>query len=387
MKTGTIVTLILAAVSSGSVGAAQEAFPKGIPSNPEFFPLAVWLQAPENAERYRAIGINTYVALWKGPTEAHLDLLDKAGIKLICAQNERSLRFKDRSTIVGWMHGDEPDNAQSLGPGKGYGPPVPPSRIVENYKTIRAADPERPVLLNLGQGVAWDGWYGRGVRTNHPEDYREYLQGCDIASFDIYPASHDRKEIAGKLWYVPQGVDRLRRWSEGRKGVWCCIETTRISNETTKPTPEQVRSEVWMALIHGAGGIIYFAHEFKPRFIEAGLLADEQMARSVGALNRRILELAPVLNSPDVEQGAMVSSSDKQVPIDFVVKQHNEQTYLFSVSMREGKTTGSFALPGAGDVRVEVLGEGRTIDAVGGRWKDDFSDYQVHLYRITPDHP
>ena len=24
-------------------------------------------------------------------------------------------------------------------------------------------------MLNLGQGVAWDGWYGRGTRTNHPE--------------------------------------------------------------------------------------------------------------------------------------------------------------------------------------------------------------------------
>ena len=30
-----------------------------------------------------------------------------------------------------------------------------------------------------------------------------------------------------------------------------------------------------MALIHGADGIIYFAHQFKPKFIEAGLLADE----------------------------------------------------------------------------------------------------------------
>ena len=89
------------------------------------------------------------------------------------------------------MHGDEPDNAQSLGEGKGYGPPILPEKIVESYERIRAADPTRPVLLNLGQGVAWDGYYGRGVRTNHPEDYPEYVKGCDIASFDIYPVAHD----------------------------------------------------------------------------------------------------------------------------------------------------------------------------------------------------
>ena len=141
----------------GAVRAADGPFPKGLPRTPESFPLAVWLQAPANAERYRAIGINTYVGLWRGPTEEQLDALDKAGIRLICGQNERSLRFKDRPTIVGWMHGDEPDNAQSLGRGKGYGPPIPPARIVEGYRKIRQADPDRPVLLNLGQGVAWDG--------------------------------------------------------------------------------------------------------------------------------------------------------------------------------------------------------------------------------------
>jgi hypothetical protein len=375
-----LAVLILAA--AGAARADDGPYPKGFPKSPGFFPIAVWLQAPANAERYKAIGINTYVGLWRGPTEEQLDELDAAGILLVCGQNERSLRFKDRPTIVGWMHGDEPDNAQSLGEGRGYGPPIPPATIVKSYETLKANDPDRPVLLNLGQGVAWDGWYGRGVRTNHPEDYPEYLKGCDIASFDIYPASHDNKEIAGKLWYVPKGVDRLRRWTGGRKDVWCCIETTRISNPDRKPTPEQVRSEAWMALIHGANGIIYIAHQFKPQFIEAGLLADEAMARAVADLNRQVLELAPALNSPDVEGVATVASSEEGVPIDFAVKRHGGRTYLFAVAMRDAEATATFRLPGAGEARVEVLGEGRTIEAVGGTWDDHFKGYQVHLYRI-----
>jgi hypothetical protein len=384
MRAWSLPLIILAMTTGDGLEAAETPFARGLPTEPGFFPIAVWLQAPTNAERYRAIGVNTYVGLWRGPTEEQLDALDKAGIRLICGQSERSLRFRDRPTIVGWMHGDEPDNAQSLGQGKGYGPPIPPATIVEGYERIRMADPDRPVLLNLGQGVAWDGWHGRGVRTNHPEDYRDYLKGCDIASFDIYPASHEKPEIAGNLWYVPRGVDRLRRWSEGKKDAWCCIETTRISNPDRKPTPGQVRSEVWMALIHGARGIIYFAHEFKPKFIEAGLLADEAMARAVGAVNRQIRELAPALNGPDVVVGAVVASSEGQVPVDLVVKRHSGQTYLFSVAMRAGETKATFTLPGTGDARVEVLGEGRTIEAVGGKWEDHFQDYQVHLYRIGP---
>ncbi len=52
--------------------------------------------------------------------------------------------------------------------------------------------------------MAYDQYIGRGVRTNHPEDYREYLQGSDIASFDIYPAVHDKPEVKGKLEFVPR---------------------------------------------------------------------------------------------------------------------------------------------------------------------------------------
>ncbi len=383
MRALRILTTIIAVAISGPVRADDGPYSKGIPQTREFFPLAVWLQDPSNSDRYRAIGINTYVGLWRGPTAEQLDKLDRAGIRLICGQSERSLQFKDRPTIIAWMHGDEPDNAQSLGRGKGYGPPIPPERLVESYRKIRLADPDRPVMLNLGQGVAWDGWYGRGVRTNRPEDYLEYLKGCDIASFDIYPASHEKEEIAGKLWYVPKGVDRLRRWTEGRKDVWCCIETTRIDNVNRRPTPQQVRSEAWMALIHGAKGIIYFAHQFKPKFIEAGLLADEEMARGVESLNRQIHELAPILNSPDVAGDASVASSEERVPIDLMVKRHGGRTYLFAVAMRDGEATASFRLPDRGDARVEVLGEGRTIEAVGGRWEDRFAGYQVHLYRVA----
>jgi hypothetical protein len=124
----------------------------------------------------------------------------------------------------------------------------------------------RPVLLNLGQGVAWDNWIGRGVRRNHPEDYPEYVKGCDIVSFDIYPAVHDKAEVAGKLEFVARGVERLGQWTRGEKIIWNCIEASRISNPQVKPTPDQVRAEVWMALIHGSRGLIYFVHQFKPTF-------------------------------------------------------------------------------------------------------------------------
>src|SRR5437868_2524919 len=82
-----------------------------------FFPLCVWLQSPRNAERFKAAGINTYVALWRGPNEEQFNQLKAAGLKLVCHQNKFALEHKDDPMIIAWMQDDEPDNAQSLGQG------------------------------------------------------------------------------------------------------------------------------------------------------------------------------------------------------------------------------------------------------------------------------
>lgn len=381
---------------AGAIGASPYAAWKNGPGvSASYFPIAVWLQHPKNAGKYKTLGINLYVGLWRGPTEEQLAELRKHQMPVICQQNRFALEHLDEKLIVGWMHGDEPDNAQPLGKGKGYGPPIPPEKIVADYQRMRSKDPTRPVLLNLGQGVAWDGWYGRGVRTNHPEDYPQYIKGCDIVSFDIYPAVHDRPAVAGKLWYVARGVERLRRWTEGKKVVWNCIECTRISNVKVKPTPQQVKAEVWMALVHGSQGLIYFCHQFQPQFIEAGLLADAEMAEAVGAINRQIHELAPVLQSPTIPNGVAVTceatANDAERarlletgPIAAVLKHQDNTMFVFAVRMENSPAKAHFELQGLhSSATAEVLGENRRIAVENGRFTDDFEPYGVHLYRIS----
>ena len=360
-----------------------DAWTHGPSRDPSFFPLAVWLQDTRNAAAYKAAGINTYVAVWQGPDAAQFDALKAAGMKLVCHQNSFALSRKEDDTIIAWMHGDEPDNAQSI-KGGGYGPPIATERIVENYKRIKGADPTRPVLLNLGQGVAWDNYVGRGVRTNHPEDYAEYLKGCDIGSFDIYPVVHDKPAVAGKLQFVPQGVERLRKWSNDEKIVWNCIEASRIDNPNAKATASQVRSEVWMSLIHGSRGLIYFVHQFKPSFVEASLLKDDELLKGVTALNKQVLELAPVLNSPTVKEAATVTSSVADAPVAAMVKRQGGATYVFACAMRDQAVKGSFTVKDLKGAKAEVLGEGRTLAVSGGKFDDDFKPYEVHLYRISP---
>ncbi len=379
-----VMSLAAGAADTNDVPGPYAQWGHGPAGGADFFPIAVWVQSPKKAAQYRKAGFNLYVGLWNGPTEEHLQVLADAGMRVICHMNDVGRRHLEDPTIVGWMHGDEPDNAQWLGEGKGYGPPVLPEKIVEGYERMRAADPSRPILLNLGQGVAWDGWHGRGVRTNHPEDYPEYVKGCDIASFDIYPVTHSNPQVAGQLWYVARGVERLREWTQGQKVVWNCIECTHIKNRESKPTPHQVRAEVWMSIIHGSMGLIYFVHEWEPSFNESALLSDAEMLAAVTQVNTRIAALAPVLNCPSVEDAATVVSQNRDVPVAMMVKKHGGAVYLFAVAMREGRTRATFTILGrTGQQQVEVLDEDRTLEAKDGTFADAFDPWDVHLYRIA----
>lgn len=349
---------------------------------PPAFPIAVWLQSPQNATRYRQAGINLYIGLWEGPTEEQLATLKAANMPVICEPNAVALVHRNDPLIVGWMHGDEPDNAQPVTDPKtgekGWGPCVPPPKIVADYRKLQATDSTRPILLNLGQGVANDNWIGRGSGAKL-DDYKTYVQGCDIVSFDVYPVADELP-----LRLVPKGVDRLVQWTKASKPVWNCIECTYI-NGKRKATPRQVRAEVWMSLTHGSRGLIYFVHEFKPKFNEHALLDDPPMLAEVTAVNRQITELAPVLNRPTERDAATASPSTDESPIDLMVKRHEGNIYLFTVGMVKNPTKVVFTVRGAPrEATAEVVGESRRIPVREGRFEDMFQPEDVHLYRITP---
>jgi hypothetical protein len=369
-------------------------WPSGPTTDPSFFPVAVWLQEPTapTAAQYHDIGINVHVGLWDGPTEAQLAAAAALPTTVFAEQNDVGLTSANNGVINAWTQIDEPDNAQG-----GTQDPMLPADVVASYQAMVAADATRPVFLNLGQGVAIDTWYGRGNRTNHPEDYPEYAAGGDILSYDIYPmnvfpAAADAEDwvkaytepVAQNIWFVATGIDRLREWSSYQKPVWMWLETTNFDgHDGFALTPDLVKAEAWMAIIHGARGIGYFCHVFSPSFIEAGLLADSAMTAGVHTLNDQIQELALVLNTQSVSNGVTTVSSIEAIPIDTMVKRVDGNTYLFAVAMRPGAVDATFTLRAfTGSASVEVLSEARTLTATDGVFQDSFPSHGVHIYRV-----
>ena len=268
----------------------------------------------------------------------------------------------------------------------GYGPPVAPATLVTQYNKYKAADPTRPIYLGLGQGVAYDGWEGRG--SNAPPD-SQYVPAADIIAFDIYPYNNcggdaNEKVTCGQFWLNAFGVDRLHMWSNRNQAVWTDFETTVIAaGSTSGPTAAQVRSEVWLALIHGANGVTYFVDTWNPSFREDGIFASTTMVNAVTALNAQIKSLAPALNSASVPNVVSATSSNSAAPVEILVKARGQVLYLFAAIARAGTATATFHDAGLnGRVTATVIGESRTVDVTAGGFSDDFAASAVHLYQI-----
>jgi hypothetical protein len=348
-----------------------------------FFPIAVWLQNPDYARQYRQDGgINLYIGLWNPLDEKQLSQIKEAGIQLICEQNAFGLAHRSDPAIYGWMHGDEPDNAQWNEKTKTYDPCISPADIISYYNEIKQKDADHPFYLNLGQGVSYTSWFGRGECTGKTEMYPEYLKGCDIASFDIYPVNSKDSIIKDKLWMGAKGIDSLKSWTNNSKPVYTWIETTLIGKDSPrKPTPEEVKTQVWMALIHEANGIGYFCHSFYPENDDAALLHDKKMLSAVKEINNTITNLAQVLNSDTQQNYASVNSSNSKVPVHIMAKKQGKIHYLFAVAMRNQETMASFKVSSGKE--IEVIGENRKIKVVNGQFEDHFKGYDVHLYKIN----
>lgn len=375
----------LACVAAFAAGPVVAATPCGQDWRPEFarhgfdgrtvFPIGVWLQSPDEAERYREIGVNLYVGLWKGPTRAQLDRLREAGMPVLGEPTEAARDPAYADVVAGWLLPDEPDNAQRLPDGSGYGPPIPPEDVVALYCDAARIAPPRPVLLQLGMGVGWEEWKGRGVRTGRLEDYPEYARGADIVSFDIYPVTSRIDGLAGRIDRIGVGMSRLRDWKAADQPAWMAIGLSRIGNPDVLPTPEQMRAQIWMALVHGAEGLIYFVHQFRPTRIEAALFEDAAGMAAIKAENARIQSLAPVLLSPTVAGAATVVSGD----VALMTKDHGDRRYIFAVSMSGAPQEARIAVADAPETAAR-LESGEPVRLDGGVIADAFPAYGHRAY-------
>jgi hypothetical protein len=367
-------------------------FPNSLPSDPSYFPIGVWLESvlsPADVDADQRAGLNLYVGL---TSDSDLPLIARSGMKVIAQQEDwlDDAHAPGSEAIAGWLLADEIDMQMS------------PRKGVATLRSLREAIPAGDGRLrysNFGKGVTF--W-------NTDAQAARYVNGNqDVVSADNYwftdrdlcGASEGGELLAtgGKRLRPLQchlaanygrTVDRVRdlvRPARSRP-VWVFVEVGHPSAESSWPSmnPAEVSAAVWSGIIHGARGVVYFNHSFGGRAQTQHALREPAYAAvrtQVESTNGRIRRLAPVLNAPFVERFASTAAA-----VDAMTKRSGGRLYVFAGSRANQMQHATFRVPCAGDARVSVLDEGRTLRLNNGSFVDSFADGNaVHIYRIDDD--
>jgi len=253
-------------------------------------------------------------------------------------------------------------------------PRITPEEIAGRYAAKQAGDSARPIYLNLTARF-WE-----PQRQLPLAVYEGFCSATDIVGFDHYPIyGWGRPD---RIHEIAQVTAALRELAGEGKPVWAILEVTNgsqwVREDMRPPTPEEIRAEVWMAIVNGATGIGYFPHAWKPTYSQCRIPEENQA--ELKRLNAQITELTPVILGAPVE--GVTCESEGELPVDVMARKGDDGMYLFAVNLLREERQAKFAVPGLrAGLEVEVLGEARALTADQGGFSDAFGELQVHVYR------
>ncbi|WP_230985206.1 hypothetical protein [Microbispora oryzae] len=368
--------------------------------NPSFFPVGVWYESVRDGKDValdKGAGLNTYVEL---TDDSDLNLIRSNGMSALVGKPHPGMGAE----TVGWLIADEAD--MWAGPGDGHwsgdypgeGAPCVPEKPPCGYTAMRTLKDRLP----KGGDRMYYANYGKGVQFwQAPAEAGKFVNPyTDATSADMYwytdPGICQEAGLFFK-WAAAECplaadygavVDRMRMLDamDGRRQpLYAFVELGWPSKEGTRTIDApQMAGAVMSSLIHEARGIVYFNHSFGGPCPSYHLLREPcyaGMRAAVTEMNRRIRELAPVLNTQSYVHRF---SPD----LDTMLKCYGGSCYVFAMVRRAGPLgSHTLTLPPelASARRVEVLFENRTIPVTKGAFPDSFgAEYAYHVYRVTP---
>ena len=220
--------------------------------------------------------------------------------------------------------------------GYGYDEPevrkvITPEMIVKMYQTVKAEDPVHPVCVNLCQKT----------------QFKRYLQGSDIASFDNYPFPysdlHTWREISQTILVAKEGVP-FRTY----------LQTFQYSHAPV-PRHEEIYAQFILSLIEGARSLTFYSWNEGAKSRSHCLINTPEMqatARLISEQGNRLSEF--------LFKAKPVSVSLKASP-NIVYRYYQGETYdlLLAVNLSSIESA---------SIRLSFPGKERLSDAVDPVW-------------------
>jgi hypothetical protein len=295
-------------------------------------------------------------------------------------------KFRDHPALLGWHLSIEEDmglgrkQIQDKG-GTAWEPTTQgaPEDIATRYQEVKKVDPNHPALIMYsgGQMLAADRKFGWTFPT--PEKW--YLQTSlhtDVLYLDLFPVANN---TADDIKQIADATDLLAKYGQGKKHLWVAVDAGDRKRWTTKshaPTAEEIRCELWQAIVHGAQGLGFDFTGFNPY---QSIRMDPNAEKGLTSSLKQIQELKePILLGRTEKSVAVKSSGEAQVHA--ALREHGKKTYVFAVNVLVKPGQAEITLPPTKAEKAKVIGEDRTVTVAGGRIQDAFDARAVHLYEL-----
>ena len=183
---------------------------------------------------------------------------------------------------------------------------------------------------------------------------------------------------------VGEGVQRLKKWAGPAREVWNCVEA-KVGEDGSHISPEQFRAEVWMSIINGSRGLLYFGGHIG----KACMPEDARLGWNWTFWNRVLRPVIEEIGEKSPLCPALVAPNSKlriqcgSEGMEFVVREVGDEVFILACK-REGATIQAkfSGLPvemNTGDVLYESP---RKVEVKNGQFTDWFGPFEVHAYRF-----
>jgi hypothetical protein len=285
------------------------------------------------------------------PDESYLDYSQSLGLWVmpeVASPSQEQVALANRYTnVLMWYGSDEP-SGETL-------------NLIKHARVQTAQlDPNRPV----------------SSAVCNPDLFRSALGGFDFVMLDPYTIRF------APLSRISDWMKKAMDAGNGTKPIWLVPQAfTNDSPGCKEPTPEELKCQAYIGLVHGATGLIWYGF-WTPEYWSDGhvdrgywVLSESKLWDAFPKLNAEVSTLAPIILTGKSYGPVKCSSPD----IHTCLWKYRGKSYLLTVNTLY--TPVDCTIEGFGD-NAEVLFENKKVITRGGSLRQKYKPLEVHVYKF-----
>jgi hypothetical protein len=251
------------------------------------------------------------------------------------------------------------------------------------YARARRDDPNHFQMVNIDiHGF---------LRGQGADYYPQALRNTDAVISHVWPGCLDPNKP--DLRNVGKFVDLVRKYTKDRPGGAVCLmpdinpHAWHLSGHGQdvrfpSPTTEELRFQIWLALIHGANGLCFFPISFDP-FVYSQIPVRNE---SELAWNSKLIEkMTPALTADKSNLKIELTSDRKDGILDWTTRAAGGRHYVFLLNGQREAQNVTFRAPELGTKwQLRDAVKDALVPTAGGEYKENLPGLALRIWELRP---